>query len=103
MGALKFYFFGVLKETDVFRYPIDKKAFEIGKDWLEKLIYENNPKNIINYRKIMTFDKQMTKFSSKLVFNRTDIVFVKAAEIKEGNEISYTLWPILNMVLYSLS
>ena len=32
------------------------------------------------------------------VFNRTDIVFVKAAEIKEGNEIS-----ILNMVLYSLS
>ena len=25
------------------------------------------------------------------VFNRTDIVFVKAAEIKEGYEISYTL------------
>ena len=25
MGALKFYFFGVLKEADVFRYPIDKK------------------------------------------------------------------------------
>ena len=96
MGALKFYFFGVLKETDVFRYPIDKKAFEIGKDWLEKLMCENNPKNIIDYRKIMTFE----------VFNRTDIVFVKAAEIKEGNEISYTLCdliPILNMVLYSLS
>ena len=40
------------------------------------------------------------------VFNRTDIVFVKAAKIKEGNEISYTLCdliPILNMVLYSLS
>ena len=94
MGALKFYFFGVLKEADIFRYPIDKKAFEI--DWLEKLIYKNNPKNIINYRKIMTFE----------VFNRTDIVFVKAAEIKEGNEISYTLCdliPILNMVLYSLS
>ena len=96
MGALKFYFFGALKEADVFRYPIDKKAFEIGKDWLEKLIYENNPKNIIDYRKIMTFE----------VFNRTDIVFVKAAEIKEGNEISYTLCdliPILNIVLYSLS
>ena len=94
MGALKFYFFGVLKEADVFRYPIDKKAFEI--DWLEKLIYENNPKNIIDYRKIMTFE----------VFNRTDIVFFKAAEIKEGNEISCTLCdliPILNMVLYSLS
>ena len=71
----------------------------MGKDRterLEKLIYENNPKNIIDYRKIMTFE----------VFNRTDIVFVKAAEIKEGNEISYTLCdliPILNMVLYSLS
>ena len=94
--SLKFYFFGALKEADVFRYPIDKKAFETGKDWLEKLIYENNPKNIIDYRKIMTFE----------VFNRTDIVFVKAAEIKEGNEISYTLCdliPILNMVLYSLS
>ena len=68
-------------------------------DWglgIGKLIYENNPKNIIDYRKIMTFE----------VFNRTDIVFVKAAEIKEGNEISYTLCdliPILNMVLYSLS
>ena len=84
MGALKFYFFGALKEADVIRYPIDKKAFEMGKDRterLEKLIYENNPKNIIDYRKIMTFE----------VFNRTDIVFVKAAEIKEGNEISYTL------------
>ena len=32
MGALKFYFFGDLKEADVFRYPIDKKAFETGKD-----------------------------------------------------------------------
>ena len=89
MGALKFYFFGALKEADVFRYPIDKKAFKIGKDWLEKLIYENNPKNIINYRKIMTFE----------VFNRTDIVFVKAAEIKEGNEISYTLCDFLNDAL----
>ena len=79
MGDLKFYFFGALKETDVFRYPIDKKAFEIGKDWLEKLIYENNPENIIDYRKIMTFE----------VFNRTDIVFVKAAEIKEG---LYIMW-----------
>ena len=106
MGALKFYFFGALKEADVFRYPIDKKAFETGKDWSEKLIYENNPKNIIDYRKIMTFDKQMAKYPAKLVFNRTDIVFVKAAEIKEGNGISYTLCdliPILNMVLYSLS
>ena len=89
MGALKFYFFGALKEADVFRYPIDKKAFETGKDWLEKLIYENNPKNIINYRKIMTFE----------VFNRTDIVFVKAAEIKEENRISYTLCDFLNDAL----
>ena len=53
MGALKFYFFGALKEADVIRYPIEKKAFEMGKDKterLEKLIYENNPKNIIDYR-----------------------------------------------------
>ena len=92
MGALRFYFFGALKEADVIRYPIDKKAFEMGKDRterLEKLIYENNPKNIIDYRKIMTFE----------VFNRTDIVFVKAAEIKEGNEISYTLGDFLNDAL----
>ena len=33
------------------------------------------------------------------VFNRTDIVFVKAAEIKEGNEISYTLCDFLNDAL----
>ena len=32
MGALKFYFFGALKKADIFRYPIDKKAFETGKD-----------------------------------------------------------------------
>ena len=92
MGALRFYFFGALKEADVIRYPIDKKAFEMGKDRterLEKLIYENNPKNIIDYRKIMTFE----------VFNRTDIVFVKAAEIKEENGISYTLCDFLNDAL----
>ena len=102
MGALKFYFFGALKEADVIRYPIDKKAFEMGKDRterLEKLIYENNPKNIIDYRKIMTFDKQMSKYPAKLVFNRTDIVFVKSVEIKEGNEISYTLGDFLNDAL----
>ena len=102
MDSLKFYFFGALKEADVIRYPIDKKAFEMGKDRterLEKLIYENNPKNIIDYRKIMTFDKQMAKYPAKLVFNRTDIVFVKAAEIKEENGISYTLCDFLNDAL----
>ena len=102
MGALKFYFFASMKEADVIRYPIDKKAFEMGKERterLEKLIYENNPKNIIDYRKIMTFDKQMSKYPAKLVFCRTDIVFVKAAEIKEGNEINYTIGDFLNDAL----
>lgn len=91
-----------MKEADVIRYPIDKKAFEMGKERterLEKLIYENNPKNIIDYRKIMTFDKQMSKYPAKLVFCRTDIVFVKAAEIKEGNEINYTIGDFLNDAL----
>ena len=99
MGALKFYFFGALKEADVIRYPIEKKAFEMGKDKterLEKLIYENNPKNIIDYRKLMTFDRQMTKYPAKLIFCRTDIVFVKAAEIKEGNEVNYTIGQFLS-------
>ena len=33
------------------------------------------------------------------VFNRADIVFVKAAEIKEENGISYTLCDFLNDAL----
>ena len=41
----------------------------------------------------------MAKYSAKLVFNRTDIVFVKAAEIKEENGISYTLCDFLNDAL----
>ena len=99
METLKFYFFAALKEADIVRYPIDKKAFDMGLEktaQLKKVVYDNNPKNIIDYRKIMTFDKQMAKYPAKLVFNRTDIVFVKSAEIKEGNEINYTLGDFLN-------
>ena len=102
MAALKFYFFGALKEADSIRYPLDKEAFNIGVERTErlgKIIYENNPKNIIDYRKIMNFSKKINKYPAKLVFCRTDIVFVKAAEIKEGNEINYTLGDFLKDAL----
>ena len=102
MDSLKFYFFGALKEADVIRYPIDKKAFDMGlekTERLKKVVYENNPKNIIDYRKIMTFDKQMSKYPVKLVFNKTDIVFVKSANITPGNEVNYTLGNFLNDAL----
>ena len=102
MNVLRFYFFSALKEADCIRYPIDKKAFGMAKDKtdkLEKIIYENNPKNIIDYRKIMDFEKQMSKYPTKLVFCRTDIVFIKAAEIIEGNEENYTIGQFLSDVL----
>ena len=102
MDSLKFYFFGALKEADVIRYPIEKKAFDMGlekTERLKKVVYENNPKNIIDYRKIMTFDKQMSKYPTKLVFNKTDIVFVKSANITPGNEVNYTLGNFLNDAL----
>ncbi len=102
MDSLKFYFFGALKEADVIRYPIEKKAFDMGlekTERLKKVVYENNPKNIIDYRKIMTFDKQMSKYPVKLVFNKTDIVFVKSANITPGNEVNYTLGNFLNDAL----
>ena len=102
MDSLKFYFFGALKEADVIRYPIEKKAFDMGlekTERLKKVVYENNPKNIIDYRKIMTFDKQMSKYPVKLVFNKTDIVFVKSANITPGNEVNYTFGNFLNDAL----
>ena len=102
MDSLKFYFFGALKEADVIRYPIEKKAFDMGlekTERLKKVVYENNPKKIIDYRKIMTFDKQMSKYPVKLVFNKTDIVFVKSANITPGNEVNYTLGNFLNDAL----
>ena len=102
MNILKFYFFGALKEADVIRYPIEKKAFNLSKEHterLEKLIYENNPKIIFDYRKIMNFEEQISKFPTKLVFCRTDIIFAKAAEIKQGNEVNYSIGQFLSDTL----
>ena len=66
---------------------------------LKLVVYENNTKNIIDYRKIMTFDKQMSKYPTKLVFNKTDIVFVKSTNITPGIEVNYTLGNFLNYAL----
>ena len=73
---------------------MDKKVFNLktnDTDRLTKIIYENNPKNITDYRKIMDFDKKISKYPAKLIFCRTDYILVKSAEIKEGNESSYTI------------
>ena len=37
MDSLKFYFFGALKEADIVRYPIKKKAFDVGFEKTERL------------------------------------------------------------------
>ena len=47
----------------------------------------------------MNFDKKITKYPTKLFFCRTDIVIIKSADIKEGQEISYTLGNFLCDVL----
>ena len=49
-------------------------------DRLRNIIYENNPKNITDYRKIMNFDKKIAKYPTKLFFCRTDIVIIKLKE-----------------------
>ena len=94
LDSLRFYFFNSIKEADVIRYPMDKKVFNLktnDTDRLTKIIYENNPKNITDYRKIMDFDKKISKYPAKFIFCRTDYILVKSAEIKEGNESSYTI------------
>ena len=98
LDSLRFYFISAIKEADVIRYPMDKKVFNLKineSERLKKLIYENNPKNITDYRKIMNFDKKIAKYPTKLFFCRTDIVMIKAADIKEGQENSYTLGDFL--------
>ena len=94
LDTLRFYFMNAIKEADVIRYPTDKKVFNLktnDTDRLKKIIYENSPKNITDYRKIMNFDKKLNKYPVKLVFCRTDIVLVKPADIKEGEEKNYTI------------
>ena len=91
-----------IKEADVIRYPTDKKVFNLktnDTDRLKKIIYENSPKNITDYRKIMNFDKKLNKYPVKLVFCRTDIVLVKPADVKEGEEKNYTIGNYLCDVL----
>ena len=102
LDSLRFYFISAIKEADVIRYPMDKKVFNLKineSERLKKLIYENNPKNITDYRKIMNFDKKIAKYPTKLFFCRTDIVMIKAADIKEGQENSYTLGDFLSDAL----
>jgi len=99
LDSLRFYFFNSIKEADAIRYPTDKKVFNLKNnetDRLKKLIYENNPKNITDYRKIMNFDKKISKYPAKLVFCRTDVVIVKSIDIKEGEEKNYTIGNFLN-------
>ena len=94
LDTLRFYFMNAIKEADVIRYPTDKKVFNLktnDTDRLKKIIYENSPKNITDYRKIMNFDKKLNKYPVKLIFCRTDIVLVKPADVKEGEEKNYTI------------
>ena len=47
----------------------------------------------------MNFDKKISKYPVKLSFCRTDVVIIKAAEIKEGQELTYTLGNFLEEAL----
>ena len=102
LDSLRFYFFNAIKEADVIRYPMDKKVFNLKNEVTERLknlVYENNPKNITDYRKIMNFDKKISKYPVKLFFCRTDIVIIKSADVKEGEEVKYTIGDFLSDAL----
>ena len=102
LDSLRFYFFNAIKEADVIRYPMDKKVFNLKNEVTERLknlVYENNPKNITDYRKIMNFDKKISKYPVKLFFCRTDIVIIKSADVKEGEEVKYTIGDFLGDAL----
>ena len=102
LDSLRFYFFNAIKEADVIRYPMDKKVFNLKNEVTERLknlVYENNPKNITDYRKIMNFDKKISKYPVKLFFCRTDIVIIKSADIKDGEEVKYTIGNFLKEAL----
>ena len=81
---------------------MDKKVFNLKNEVTERLkniVYENNPKNITDYRKIMNFDKKISKYPVKIIFCRTDIVVIKSADVKEGNEVNYTIGDFLKEAL----
>ena len=102
LDSLRFYFANSIKEADVIRYPTEKKYFNLRKDITDKLIkivYENNPLNITDYRKIMNFDTKISKYPTKLVFCKTDIIITKCASIPEGEEINYTIKDFLKSAL----
>ena len=102
MDTLRFYFINSIKEADVIRYPTDQKVFNLKKEITDRLIqivYDNNPLNITDYRKIMNFDKKISKYPAKLIFCKTDMVLTKSAEIKEGEEKNYTMKDFLNNAL----
>ena len=102
LDSLRFYFFNAIKEADVIRYPMDKKVFNLKNEVTERLknlVYENNPKNITDYRKIMNFDKKISKYPVKIFFCRTDIVIIKSADVKEGEEVKYTIGDFLGDAL----
>ena len=102
LDSLRFYFFNAIKEADVIRYPMDKKVFNLKNEVTERLkniVYDNNPKNITDYRKIMNFDKKISKYPVKLFFCRTDIVIIKSADVKDGEENKYTIGDFLKDAL----
>ena len=94
LNSLKFHFFNSIKAADIIRYPMDKKVFNLKTNETNRLrdiVYENNPKNITDYRKIMNFDKIISKYPVKLIFCQTDYIIAKSAEVKNGEEESYTI------------
>ena len=73
---------------------MDKKVFNLKTNQTNRLrdiVYENNPKNITDYRKIMNFDKNISKYPVKLLFCQTDYIIAKSAEIKDGEEDSQSI------------
>ena len=73
---------------------MDKKVFNLKTNETNRLrdiVYENNPKNVTDYRKIMNFDKKISKYPVKLIFCQTDYIIDKSAEIKDGEEESYSI------------
>lgn len=97
--SLRFYFMNSIKEADVIRFPTEQKFFKLKKEStlrIKDIVYENNPKNITEYRKIMSFEVKISKYPVKLIFRETDYFLTKSIEIQPGKENDYTIEDCLN-------
>jgi autophagy-related protein 5 len=106
VNSLKEYVSQALKEADVLKHPLGKPYIRAEiklTDKMKQIFYENDPKNITEWRKIMKSieerDQEIKKYPTKLIFCKTELILTKPALIPHGEEKNYSIGKYLSDVL----